>query len=888
MSSFKASHRPDLARTLLAVMVALGLVACGGSGSSGANNTPPPPPPPPTTFSVSGTAHVADGVLVDADSNDPNATAAPNNTAAEAQLLPNPATLAGYVTAAATGKTGDRFQTTADALDGYKVTLSAGQVILLEIGEHPAADIDLYLLDSAGSAVIQKSAGFTATESISVTAAGTYIVVVQAATGASNYTLTIGLAPASAASMTGLSLTDEFVPGDVIVRFKDQALPASGTDTLAARAASVGMQAVAGGPKRPMLLRLGSTTQRAQAMQALGVAHKRGPRMAGAEPSQAELERHDTVLAVQALRARADVASADLNYIRRPLRAPNDTHYSYQWHYPMINLPQAWDITTGTPAAGQVIVAVIDTGVLLSHPDLAGKLVAGYDFVSDATRARDSNGIDPIADDPGDLQTPGKSSFHGTHVAGTIGALSNNGAGVAGVSWGAMIMPVRVLGQGGGTDYDIMQGVLYAAGLTNDSNTLPAQRADVINLSLGGAGYSQAAQDAITAARNAGVIIIAAAGNDNTSQLFYPASYAGVVSVSAVDMNKARAPYSNYGTEVDVAAPGGNMGADLNNDGFADGVLSTKGDDSAGAIQSSYEFENGTSMASPHVAGVAALMKAVHPGLTPAQFDTLLASGAITDDLGAPGRDDTFGHGLINALKAVQEAQKLASPGAPTAPAMVASTSNIAFGITRTAQTVSVQSGGAATVTGVSASASQPWLTVAPPTGSATGLGAYTVTVNDAALAAQPGLYSAKITFSSTTAGVTPIQVAVTIEVGGSASSAGTVGVLYFLLADAATLQAVPGQTVMVTQPVNGNYAYTFTGVAPGRYYVFAGTDLNNDGFICDAGEACGANPTLDRLAEVVISNANLTNLNFPVGLPRQLGAASAGISRSVGKRIAR
>jgi serine protease len=177
---------------------------------------------------------------------------------------------------------------------------------------------------------------------------------------------------------------------------------------------------------------------------------------------------------------------------------------------------------------------------------------------------------------------------------------------------------------------------------------------------------------------------------------------------------------------------------------------------------------------------------------------------------------------------------------------------------------------------------------VTPPAGSATGLGTYSVTVNDAALAAAPGLYSAKITFSSTTTGVTPIQVAVTIEVGGANSSAGTVGVLYFLLADATTLQEVPGQTVMVAQSVSGGYAYRFTGVAPGRYYVFAGTDLNNDGFICDAGEACGGNPTLDRLAEVVVSNANLTNLNFPVGFARQLGAASTGMSRAVGKRMAR
>jgi serine protease len=868
-------------RSALILLVMATLAACGGGGGGSA--------PAPNAFSISGNVSVASGVTVDGDSNDPEAALVPNNVFAQAQLLPNPATVAGFVTFAPTGKTGDRFQSAVDPIDGYKVTLSAGQVIQLAISEHQtlnpdAIDLELFLFDDQ-EALVQQSITNSAFESIPVTAAGTYFIAVQSVAGASNYTLTIGIAPASAGSTSGISLTDEFVPGEVIVRFKDQVLPASGADTLSARANSVRLQAVAGGPRRPMLMRLGNDTQRAQSMQALGVAHKRKSRLLGRVATESEQELRDTALAVQALRARPDVASADLNYIRRPLLVPNDTYYSYQWHYPMINLPQAWDITTGTPASGDVIVAVIDTGVQLNHPDLAGKLIAGYDFISNPAMSLDNNGIDANPDDPGDQFTPAKSSFHGTHVAGTVGAATNNGGGVAGVSWGAKIMPIRVLGKGGGTDFDIIEGVRYAAGLTNGSGTLPAKRADIINLSLGGPGFSQTAQTVITQARNLGVIIIAAAGNDNSSQLFYPASYAGVVSVSAVDMNKVRAPYSNFGTEVDVAAPGGNVGADLNNDGFVDGVLSTKGDDSTGAIQAAFEFENGTSMASPHVAGVAALMKAVHPGLTPANFDSELSSGGIVDELGAPGRDDTYGHGLINALKAVQRAQSLAN--APSnAPALVASTTSVSFGITQTSQSVRVENGGTGTLTGVTGASNQAWLTVAPTSTDTNGLGTYTLNVNATGLA--PGLYQAKINFSASTPGVQPIQIAVTIEIGGAANSAGTVGVLYVVLQNADTLISNNLPTVTITPSVTGSYDYNFTAVPNGNYYVFAGTDLNNDGFICDAGEACGGHPSLDQLGELVVSGANVTNKNFMVGFPAKLTVAGAGVNRQPGKKIRR
>src|SRR3989344_3731664 len=638
------------------------LAACksgGGGGSSAASSAPPPPP---ASVSVSGTLSVPSFNAADSDVNDIQASYAPNDIPAQAQSLPNPATVGGFASALPTGRAGDRFQSTADIDDFYRVTLAGGEGITLSISDHPGGssttlDFDLGLFDSAGEALIDFSIGLGPTESVTTLTAGTHIVLVEAYAGKSNYTLSIGqpINPTTAP----LDTNAEFVPGEIIVRFKETAKTVSGENSLIARAVSVGLTPLSGNAGRPMLMRHESGAQRAHAQRTLGIPDKDSA-LARLVVSNRDPLKMDTIRAVQALRARADVAEADLNYIRRPLFVPNDVMYSRQWNYPLIRLPQAWDITTGTPATGQVIVAVIDTGVVLSHPDLAGQLIQGYDFISNLTNAQDGNGIDPNADDPGDGLIPGSSSFHGTHVAGTVAASTNNGTGVAGVSWGARIMPLRVLGTQGGTSYDIIQAVRYAARLPNDSGTLPVQRADIINLSLGSSAFSQSEQSEYTAARNQGVIIIAAAGNENTSRLLYPASYDGVVSVGAVGLNSAKAPYSNIGAALDVVAPGGDATSDLNGDGFPDGILSTLATDASGAIVNTYQYYEGTSMAAPHMAGVAALMKAVHPGLTPLQLDLELASGGSTQDLGDPGRDDIFGHGLIDAVKAVQRAQALA------------------------------------------------------------------------------------------------------------------------------------------------------------------------------------------------------------------------------------
>jgi serine protease len=309
---------------------------------------------------------------------------------------------------------------------------------------------------------------------------------------------------------------------------------------------------------------------------------------------------------------------------------PNDTYYGRQWHYPKIGLPAAWDVTTGGP----VIVAVVDSGIRFDHPDLAGVTVPGYDFLD--------NDLDPT--DPGCPAQPAQPS-HGTHVAGTIAAVTNNGTGVAGVTWGGTsavkIMPIRVGGEISGTCGVVLMslvanGIVYAAD----------QGAKVINLSLGTYVDLQVVRDAVNYAVSRGVTLVAAAGNDNTGTVAFPAGYPGVIAVTATACNDQRASYSNYGSHIWIAAPGGDV-PDCDGDGYPDWILSTWWSPSAG---NTYWYLQGTSMATPHVAGVAALL--ISRGITtPDAIRNRLRDTAV--DLGARGWDPYFGYGLVNAATAV-------------------------------------------------------------------------------------------------------------------------------------------------------------------------------------------------------------------------------------------
>ncbi len=849
-----ASPRARYAASLL-MPVLLVLAGCGGGGGGGSVTGS-------ASFTVSGTIQTAAGNAIDGDVNDPFAAYTGNDSLATAQVIPNPVVVGGYLNQPGTGPAG-RSRLTGDTSDFYRITLTANQFVILTIADHFAGDLDLFLYDNNNS-IIASSIGTGATESLSAASAGTYTLEVNAYSGASGYILTLGQQIQSAAA-TDLHLEDDFVPGEIIARFRPGA---SGGKVITSQLAATGLALKAGASDRPVLLSVPASAS--PAASAAGTARAR------AMAANTRLQyKWDTLRAIKQLRQRTDIEYAEPNYQRGRTLVPNDQYYPLQWHYPLINLPQAWDITTG---ANNVIVAVVDTGILAGHPDLQGQIGPGYDFISDTANALDGDGIDPDPGDPGDAGAAGNSSFHGTHVAGTIASATGNAIGVAGASWATTLMPLRVLGLNGGTSYDIVQAVRYAAGLPNDSGSVPAQRADIINLSLGGYSFSQNEQNVFNQARNQGVLVVAAAGNDASGSPFYPASYAGVISVSAVDINRQAAPYSNFGPLIDLTAPGGDTSTDINGDGYPDGVLSTGGDDSSGTVQYTYRFLQGTSMAAPHVAGVLALMKATTPALAPADVDNLIINGQMTSDLGAPGRDNLYGYGLIDAHKAVVAAQGGISPVPPT---LVVSPSALNFSTLGTIALLSVTNGGGGSLTVNTPSDDANWLAIAPDTiDPADGTGTYLVNVSRTGLA--EGVYTATVTLTSS---ANTVQVPVIMQVSTLTQSADA-GYHYVLLIDQAS-RTVKYQAGVAAN--NGLYQYVFTGVAAGTYELMAGTDANNDGTICVSSEACGGYASLDQLTPVVVQG-NSNGLDFTSGFNVIINAASprpatTGIARLANKQ---
>jgi thermitase len=335
-------------------------------------------------------------------------------------------------------------------------------------------------------------------------------------------------------------------------------------------------------------------TLAAQGLQVTGAIQSIDVLKVTVEPGQ-ELE------TIARLQREPGVLYAEPNYIAFAFDTiPNDPLYGNQWGLPKINGPAAWDITAGS---SDVIIAVVDTGIDLDHPDLScpGKLMTGKNFVSPGSPPDDDHG-------------------HGTHVAGIASACTNNAIGVAGVAWGARLLPVKVLKSDGFGTYDALaSGITYAV----DNG------ADIINLSVGGAGNSSTLSDAVQYANNRGRLVVAATGNSN-GPVYYPAAYPEAMAVAATDSFDQRLGFSNYGPETDIAAPGG-------------GIYST--------LIGGYGSLSGTSMATPHVAGLAALIWSLKPDLPHDQVRNIIQATAV--DLGTPGKDDFFGYGRINAWRAL-------------------------------------------------------------------------------------------------------------------------------------------------------------------------------------------------------------------------------------------
>ncbi|MEM9254029.1 MAG: S8 family serine peptidase [Pseudomonadota bacterium] len=848
---------------LLALLAAT-VAGCGGGGGGGdsASTEPTPAPPaqppvqpPESAFTLSGTITASTSQAVDSDTNDPTRESIRNNTFATAQPIPNPITLGGYINQPGSGAPGQS-QSTGDTDDVFIVDLLAGQTITMLVADFVRADADLFLFNQQGQ-LVDFSVSVTDFESITVQEDGRYLVNVFAFAGGTNYILAIG---APGTPSIAPSRAPEIVPWQAVVEYRGSSV-ISEAESVKRIAGKMGMRERGGGPGRARLMAMDpKPADPQQTLSRLGNAADKSKYI-----TNALRPRWETMQAIKALRQDPQVQWAEPNYKVRSNATTNDEFLPLQWHFPLIGIQDAWEYTTGD---SDVVVAVVDTGVLSGHPDLQGQLVAGFDFVRDIDNAGDGDGIDADPEEPGD-RFSGVGS-HGTHVTGTVVALGDNQIGVAGAAYGATVMPLRALGvDGSGTTFDVDQAIRYAAGLPNDSGTLPDRPADIINLSLGGGPFSQATQNLFDQVRAQGVMVVAAAGNESSTQPSYPAGYNNVLSVSAVDIQRQLAPYSNRGPSIDLAAPGGNSSVDQNGDGFPDGVLSTTGEFNGQGVNFVYAFFNGTSMASPHVAAVLALMKSINPNLTPEDIDALLISGALTDDLGTAGKDDTYGYGLINAQSAVLAA--IESTGVPPTeiPRLTASSSTLNFGSAQTELELVLRNGGLGALELLSLTASEDWLTLTPLDTAPSGLGTYAVTVNRSAL--PTGIFAADIVAQSS---VNTVIVRAFASVAGEGASA-DVGVLYILLFDPET-----GLTIdqFIATGDDGEYPFEFTNVEPGEYEILAGSDADNDLFICDAGEACGAWLTVDQPIRLQV-DSDLTALDFPVEFQVSLPTLSTSVS---------
>lgn len=403
--------------------------------------------------------------------------------------------------------------------------------------------------------------------------------------------------------------------------------------------------------------------------------------------SSRALSRFDAAALMRQIAADPNVVSVSNDIRMGPYVTPNDTRFSEQFGFGSgaggIRATTAWDVTRGEG----IVVAVIDTGIT-SHSDLNANVIAGYDMIGGDQpaeisedpnfvlpgngffTANDGGGRDTNPSDPGDWidgtdqATTGdacgdahSSSWHGTHVTGTIVAVTNNAKGVAGTAYGAKVQPIRVLGKCGGYSSDIADAIIWASGGSVPGVPANPTVANVINMSLGGGepgACPQVMKDALTAASARGTIVVVAAGNSNSDVLTatdkngevagYTMNNCGtVISVGAVTSSGARSSFSNFGTRVDIAAPGS-------------GILSTLNSGTRGPASETYGSKNGTSMASPHVAGVAALVQSVAPTrLTQEQMRTLLKNTARAFPV-SPG-SKPIGAGIVDAAAAVAAAR---------------------------------------------------------------------------------------------------------------------------------------------------------------------------------------------------------------------------------------
>lgn len=868
------------------------MTACGGGGGgapAGVAGKPDDeiPTPAPAGNSVAGLLMVDEMSYVDSDTNDSvQVGRADNGEFSSAQSLETPALVVGSVNEAKTGPIEGANYTKGDLLDVYQVSLKRGQVVELVFAADAAStDLDLYAANDAPEpALVGESVDTSQYECLLAGEDGVYHLGVYAYAGASAYNLRISNPTGGVSCTNVITQSPMAQEGQVVALSKP--LKAAESRAQATRLQAAGVSARTVGAGAPALLTL---PKRASA-QATGVTSGtwRAQEASAGRLSKAMDTFAASILAKQ-LRNSGQYVYAEVNRWMQPLAAvgvgafpPDDPFYArQQWHYDQINLPAAMARLNALNTTGltRPVVAVIDSGVVGDHPDLSPNLIPGYSFIS---LQSPGDGNVPGGEDPSRQED--EPVFHGSHVAGTIGAATFNGLGGAGVAPMAQLMPLRVFApRQRAALYDTVNAMLYAARLGNSSGTLPQRRADVINMSLGSSMTCPAAyQETVRQVRAQGVIVVAAAGNDARNHVGQavpvgsPANCDGVISVGALGMERTLASFSQSGAKLKVTAPGGDLIFDhMERLVRMDQVLSTVAAFDASVRVPAMGDMPGTSMASPHVAGVVALMKFVYPEMTPAQFDAWLTQGKLTDDLGSPGWDSQFGYGLINARKAVDVASEAAGkPGTPPVGIVVANPASLELGATRGGMDFQLITTASTDEVVKSVVSSHPDVRVQRKSvDAATGLGTYSVTVDRSAW--MPGTQVVMVTVTTSQRQFNVIVSASKAAVAGGFRE-GNLGPLYVLLLDTVEKSVVASKTV---QPVNGRYTWSFSGLKSARVWVVAGGDLDNDGYICGNAEPCGGYPLLGAQMTEVDLSANHSNIHFVVA-PLGGGDVSTAFTR--------
>ncbi|MDX1635262.1 MAG: S8 family serine peptidase [Marinobacter sp.] len=847
--------RQRLTQGGLAIAVTVLLAACSGGSDGGGTIVDP--------ADLGGTIAIESGTRVDVDTADDSraGVAGNNDLATSAQILPDTGILGGYASLAggqySDGPGGGSFEYFADGEDFFRVGLMNDDRIALQVfpeGEGAVPFVRLSVVrDDTGAE--QCNSGCSGTESsfvhvISGASGSTaHTVSVRAEDGGPfRYVLSITTSSGTSSMVSGYGGAD-FVVGEAVVK-PDTSGQAFGSSAAIA-------QAMNAAEARPLGLGLWHVRQAPTYLTR---------QLSGSERLAAQMETLDWI---RSLRNQPGVELVEPNYLYEAQQVTPETNrlYDLQWNIPLIELPSAW---LAAPNAGSGVgIAVLDTGLFSTTPNTYGSwhedlvqnvtpALGSQDWVSAEFDIDGTNGRDDNPHDPGDLT--GQSSFHGTHVAGIASAVDNT-IGIVGVAPNSVSIPVRVLGvdktsgRTVGSLDDLIAGINWAS-------TQP--EIHVINLSLGGVGDSQTLEMAINNAYNNGKLVVAAAGNQGTDQPTFPAAFENVVGVGAVDAGEVRAGYSNVGVSVSLVAPGGDANRDANQDGNADLIISAWGDDSNG-LRANYAGLQGTSMAAPHVAGVYALMKeaaassSTPRNLTPQDFRALLENGQLTDDLG-----DSFqyGRGLINALKSVDAAL---DGNIPTV--LGADPSALQFTESLSSQTVTLTVFPEGDTVSVSNVTPPPWLQIDPALERevVAGSTSFTASVTDAGLMMEDNLYRGEIEITYG-AQNRVLEIPVSLQLGELAEDRNA-GRHFVLLVSTDENRDTVQQEVV--EAVSGQYTFAFDEVEPGDYFLVAGTDMDNNGFICENGEACAEYPVNGLPEPITIGDSPISGVRLTTSFRR-------------------